>query len=397
MKRGQIALSIVLLLLVASLAGCGATAAPAPTSAPTPAPTPTPAPETYSDPFAYCAAVGTLDAPDARYTGPQVPESLAQGLQAALNAPETPLEVLQNGTSWRCMDGQVYACFVGANLPCDAKADTDRALGQEAADFCQQNPNSDFIPAAVTGRETIYEWRCRDGAPEIVQQLFQPDAQGFISEFWYKIEPGQAAPGIPNPASQFCVDQGYESEIRDEAGGQVGYCLFPGGSECEEWAYYRGECAPEGEAEASTGSNIEPLVVEVCNGQAQAMSHALYDLIPTQSDEPLEDPIANASGIGCQATITGTGLDFESPAAVVSTLGAMLEEEGWTADPMFVADGPTGTAAGYRKGDQLCVAAAMWQPDESANCPQDQPISACEVTPEQQQYTVTLNCGVASS
>ncbi|MGD9047218.1 MAG: DUF333 domain-containing protein, partial [Anaerolineae bacterium] len=41
---------------------------------------------------------------------------------------------------------------------------------------------------------------------------------------------------MANPASKFCVEQGYQLEIRDEAGGQVGYCLFPDGSECEEWA-----------------------------------------------------------------------------------------------------------------------------------------------------------------
>ena len=49
--------------------------------------------------------------------------------------------------------------------------------------------------------------------------------------------------GMPNPASQYCVEQGYQLEIRDEAGGQVGYCIFPDGSECEEWAFYRGECS----------------------------------------------------------------------------------------------------------------------------------------------------------
>lgn len=48
--------------------------------------------------------------------------------------------------------------------------------------------------------------------------------------------------GIPNPASKFCVDNGGSLDIREEAGGQVGYCTI-NGVECEEWALYRGECA----------------------------------------------------------------------------------------------------------------------------------------------------------
>jgi putative hemolysin len=41
-----------------------------------------------------------------------------------------------------------------------------------------------------------------------------------------------------------CEEQGYTLEMREEAGGTAGYCIFPDGTECEEWAYYRGECAP---------------------------------------------------------------------------------------------------------------------------------------------------------
>ena len=142
-----------------------------------------------------------------------------------------------------------------------------------------------------------------------------------------------------------------------------------------------------------TTGTIQPLSMEVCDGQAQAMSHTLDDLIPTQSEELMSDWVNDAWGTGCQATITGTGVQFESPTAVVGELGGMLEGQGWTADPGLAADGPTGTCSGYRNGDQICLACADWRPDESANCPQDQPISACPVTPEQQLYTVTLNSG----
>lgn len=50
---------------------------------------------------------------------------------------------------------------------------------------------------------------------------------------------------IANPASAYCVEQGYRSEIRTaNDGGQSGVCIFPDGSECDEWTYFRGECGP---------------------------------------------------------------------------------------------------------------------------------------------------------
>ena len=50
---------------------------------------------------------------------------------------------------------------------------------------------------------------------------------------------------MPNPASAYCVEQGFKSEIRTATdGSQSGVCIFPDGSECDEWAYFRGECGP---------------------------------------------------------------------------------------------------------------------------------------------------------
>jgi putative hemolysin len=50
--------------------------------------------------------------------------------------------------------------------------------------------------------------------------------------------------GIANPASVFCEEQGGTVDIRDDAEGegQIGICILPDNSECEEWAYFRGEC-----------------------------------------------------------------------------------------------------------------------------------------------------------
>jgi hypothetical protein len=78
---------------------------------------------------------------------------------------------------------------VGANLPCEAKANTDRTPTQALEEFCQQNPNADVVPMAVTGHDTVYEWRCNKDQPEIARQFAEVDERGFLSHIWYQIAP----------------------------------------------------------------------------------------------------------------------------------------------------------------------------------------------------------------
>lgn len=62
---------------------------------------------------------------------------------------------------------------------------------------------------------------------------------------------------MPNPASVLCEQSGGKVDIRtDAAGGQTGYCLFPDGSECEEWALFRGECKAGDSLKPTTEANM---------------------------------------------------------------------------------------------------------------------------------------------
>ena len=58
--------------------------------------------------------------------------------------------------------------------------------------------------------------------------------------------------GLPNPASVFCADQGFTLELRSDDSGSYGMCIFPDGSECEEWAFLRGTCGPGGQPWGTT-------------------------------------------------------------------------------------------------------------------------------------------------
>lgn len=47
-------------------------------------------------------------------------------------------------------------------------------------------------------------------------------------------------PGVANPASVYCEEQGGRVEIdRDDAGNERGMCVLPDGTRVDEWEYFR--------------------------------------------------------------------------------------------------------------------------------------------------------------
>ena len=146
--------------------------------------------KTYDNPFEYCQAVENADTPGSEYTGPKLPDSIAQQLRKDMGVSESmPAEMFKDATYWRCMDGDVYACNVGANLPCQDKADMSKEPNEGMLNYCGENPNAEFIPMYASGRSTVYEWKCDNGTPEIVKQIAETDQSGYIKDIWYKITP----------------------------------------------------------------------------------------------------------------------------------------------------------------------------------------------------------------
>jgi len=64
--------------------------------------------------------------------------------------------------------------------------------------------------------------------------------------------------GIPNPASVNCEQNGNTLEIQTaDDGSQSGICVFPDGSTCDEWAYFRGECGPNVQNSPTPATDVE--------------------------------------------------------------------------------------------------------------------------------------------
>lgn len=63
---------------------------------------------------------------------------------------------------------------------------------------------------------------------------------------------------MANPASVYCEQNGKTLEIHTaDDGSQSGVCIFPDGSTCDEWAYFRGECGPAAQKSTSPAVTVE--------------------------------------------------------------------------------------------------------------------------------------------
>ncbi len=68
--------------------------------------------------------------------------------------------------------------------------------------------------------------------------------------------PGKQTAGMANPASVYCIEKGGKLEMRTNANGEYGVCLFGDNRQCEEWAFFRGECPDSIDQNPNTGNIV---------------------------------------------------------------------------------------------------------------------------------------------
>lgn len=104
------------------------------------------------------------------------------------------------------------------------------------------------------------------------------------------------------------------------------------------------------------------------------------------------DRVTGGTGTACRVHGTGTGATYGMAGPSFSTLISMLQDIGWTEDSYnYGAGGATGMATGFKKGGAIGLLHVGWQPSADANCPKDQPIGTCALTPEQKIFDVTFD------
>lgn len=142
----------------------------------------------YTNPFAYCKAVVDQDGgeggvEDSRYVGKNPPDVVVNAMMKKFSNITRPY-------AWRCMDGDVYGCYVGATGRGCRKTESSKSQRQMLAmrQFCEQHPNSN-VPNAINN--TASQWRCSATMPVInnAYPTAQVDKRGYLKDYWVRVSP----------------------------------------------------------------------------------------------------------------------------------------------------------------------------------------------------------------
>ncbi|MCT7952348.1 hypothetical protein NG798_21360 [Ancylothrix sp. C2] len=149
-------------------------------------------------------------------------------------------------------------------------------------------------------------------------------------------------------------------------------------------------------AGAEEAETYQPVPVAECGKMRQEMNQVLKVRV-LGNVAPFNDTRTGEKGTGCLLITAGTGQNFQSINQVAKDLETMLTDQGWQPDNNYAADSPTGKQRGFRKGNNLALLKVETNPSENAKCPENQPISACQVAPEQMVYDISLNIATHSA
>jgi putative hemolysin len=158
----------------------------------------------------------------------------------------------------------------------------------------------------------------------------------------------QPTTGLANPASVYCEEQGYTLEMRTDKDGTHGVCIFPDGSECEEWAFYRGECKPVSTPIPETSAET-PTVAPPATATPMPPTPA-----PTATAVPPTETPVPLSALGQIAFMSNLHLMEEGMQVYVMNADGsdprrLTSGRGWHGPPSWSPDGKTIACA--RGGD----------------------------------------------
>jgi hypothetical protein len=136
------------------------------------------------------------------------------------------------------------------------------------------------------------------------------------------------------------------------------------------------------------GATFQPIPAGECQNFAVQIQNAI-GFAAKASEDDFTDLTDNSDGRSCHISASASGQSFAAPANLLAGIAKVFP--GWTDDPARGADGPSGAEKGFVNGSRIATVDVSWEPGPGVTCSDKEPLSACNIQPQQKLWNVTVD------
>ncbi len=136
------------------------------------------------------------------------------------------------------------------------------------------------------------------------------------------------------------------------------------------------------------GATLRPIPAAECQQLAAQVSQAT-GIRATASEDDFTDLADGADGRSCHISGSASGLGIASPAELMAKAASPFAT--YRDEPSRAADGPNGSEKGYVSGSRVATIEAHWEPGPGTNCSEKEPLSSCNISPQQKTWNVVVD------
>jgi hypothetical protein len=144
-------------------------------------------------------------------------------------------------------------------------------------------------------------------------------------------------------------------------------------------------CSAGANAQSAT---LKPIPAAECQNFAVQVQNAI-GMAAKASEDDFTDLTDRSEGRSCHISGSASGQAYAAPSELMAKLAPVFGA--WQDDPARADSGPAEADKGFTNGSRIATVDVSWEPGPGATCSDKQPLSACNITPQQKLWTVTVD------
>jgi hypothetical protein len=133
---------------------------------------------------------------------------------------------------------------------------------------------------------------------------------------------------------------------------------------------------------------FHPIPAAECQTFAGQVQAAVGFAAKTSEDD-FTDLADRSEGRSCHISASASGQAFTAPADLMTKAAPVFAA--WQNDPARADSGPAEIEKGFVSGNRIATIDVSWEPGPGVTCSDTQPLSACNIQPQQKLWTVTVD------